>query len=233
MIAIWVSAVFFIRDSYTRKPVSQNQVQTMIDGEFVKPDYKPGGYFVIKNLEVGRHEAVFWGNYFQKERIHFSVSQSGFFEASVVLKPAEGYPFGQRVTTLNVLTKPGSEVFIAIKTVAPDGKIAQDKALAGDMGFIVYSGRSNPLLPGYFIISDEKKPEICLIQSVSNNSVILSKPLAFDHKRGCALYESVRYVSDTNGNVLAVFREKTEALVFVGEKLSEIKLSEGINRIEV
>ena len=50
MIRVRLSAALAVRDGFTGKPMAQNAVGCILDGQVCHPGYRPGGYLIFTNL---------------------------------------------------------------------------------------------------------------------------------------------------------------------------------------
>ena len=53
MIRVRLSAALAVRDGFTGKPMAQNAVGCILDGQVCHPGYRPGGYLIFTNLAPG------------------------------------------------------------------------------------------------------------------------------------------------------------------------------------
>ena len=71
MIRVRLSAALAVRDGFTGKPMAQNAVGCILDGQVCHPGYRPGGYLIFTNLAPGPHTVVLRGGRYRDEKIPF------------------------------------------------------------------------------------------------------------------------------------------------------------------
>ena len=111
MIRVRLSAALAVRDGFTGKPMAQNAVGCILDGQVCHPGYRPGGYLIFTNLAPGPHTVVLRGGRYRDEKILLEIPETGHVERNVTLKPAPNYPLYCQMTQLSAtLTERGKPV---------------------------------------------------------------------------------------------------------------------------
>lgn len=242
MIRVRLSAALAVRDGYTGKPMAQNAVGCILDGQVCHPGYRSGGYLIFTNLAPGVHTVVLHGGRYRDEKILLEIPETGHVERNVTLKPAPDYPFYSQVTqlcaTLAEGGKPAADrtLWVAAKAAMSDLKLAQDTAEAGSREVKVYfRGGPEGRFPGNYLIIDGKNSEVVAISGAEGGHATLDTPLRFSHKRGAVFYPAQEYHTDDAGQILAFFREPVPAYVLDPSKacLTEWQLIQGINQVEL
>lgn len=242
MIRVRLSAALAVRDGFTGKPMAQNAVGCILDGQVCHPGYRPGGYLIFTNLAPGPHTVVLRGGRYRDEKILLEIPETGHVERNVTLKPAPNYPLYCQMTQLSAtLTERGKPVadrtlWVAAKAAMADLKLAQDTAEAGCREAKLYfRGGPEGRFPGNYLIVDGKNSEVVAISGAEGGHATLDTPLQFSHKRGTAFYPAQEYHTDDKGQILAFFREPVPAYILDPDKanLTEWKLDKGINQVEL
>lgn len=238
MIYRQVSAALLLRDGYTGVPFSSGaQFLTFLDGQPARPVWKAGGYLVFTDLTPGPHTILLRGRGFQEETLLFEARTGVPWEAEVDLAPGPGYPFrGEPVTLELELTRdkvplPGETVWIGW-----DGpvqlKLAQDGKEKSRSGVRLYC-KGNPRLlpiPGWFLVSSGRKPELVHLLSLRGEVGTLEKPLTLQHGRGALFLPARRFRSDARGNVRALFQGPGDVCLWCQGRWKRVKLVPGAQR---
>lgn len=237
MIAVHVSAVCRVRDSYTGRPLDLGGLLCALDGVPCRPVRKSEGYLVLTDLSPGRHCLSLQSRGYQEEWIELTAGE-GTQELDITMKPGPDYPFRMAVTRLELEVledgRPagGRRLWLAASG-GPELKIAQTKAEAGSSQTRLFcKGAFLPAIPGTYLIADEADSEIVVLRALEAEMGTLAAPLLRSHSRGRLLLPAQSYHTDGAGRLSAVFREPcaVEVCTQEGVPLGTLKLQEGENR---
>lgn len=213
MIRIRVDAVLRVLDGFTGKSLPPAAIRFTVDGIPFHPIIKEGGYYLLTNLDPGKHQVLLQGASYRDEYLTVTTgSGTGYPEIPVTMKPGDRYPFGREVTRLTLQLKSrkslaGRQVWIAVRSSLTELRIAQDMIRAGDTaGRLFFPENFRRIaLPVNLLVLDKEHSELCRLEELEEPR--FSAPLCFDHKRSCCLYPAQCYTADSSGTIHAVFRE--------------------------
>ncbi len=241
MINIHVSAVFQVRDGFSGRIVEGSQLRCALDGVWLRPVMKPGGYLVFVDLSEGGHRLSLQSDRFQEELVDFTVTQDGLWEGYVALKPAERYFFRRAVTRLHLIAQKGNSPLSGqslwlTPPGAPECRVAQTKAELGCTQLRLYCKAPALLpLPGPVLIDDGADSEVVPLLELTGETGRLASPLKQDHSRSKIVLPAQTYRTDDKGQIFAVFPAPGTVLVYL-EGLGEPKrldLVDGDNDLTV
>ncbi len=205
-----VSCVLRLGDSRLNRPLLNSEAVLEVDGVRIPYSYKSGGYFVLTELEEGRHEIRIKSYKFQTERIAVTVDYGRQFREDadvvyVMMNPSKLHPAAVNTPAISGAFNVRRELVFYIAANGAALKIAEDNAKAGNQKIKLFSG-SSVSLPSLFRIDDksEAQNEFVILKSAEGDLYSLGGALKYDHKRSAQLIPMVRYTSDENGRFFAV-----------------------------
>jgi len=235
MIRRHVSAALLVRDGFTGQPIaSGSAVLCRLNGQSVRPVFKPGGYLVLTDLEAGQYTFSLSARGFHTETVLFAVERNRILEMDVFLKPDARYGFPPDTARLRLeLEGPGGalggEDFWAGRPASVQLRLAQS-VKPGESGPVRLYCSGTPArlpIPGQFLLCDEKQPELVRLREVRNESGELDSAMAFPHARGTGLVPAMRFVSDGEGRAELAFPRGGSAALFCKGRMKYVELRPG------
>lgn len=205
-----VSCVLRLFDSTLCTPLLASQAEVRVDGQRVKPIWKPGGYFVLSDLPEGEHNVWVGSALFFHDELTVNVDYSRVFDErrdvlTVMLNPSEAHPAVQSGISLRGrFSRDGVTVFY-IPRGTQGFKIAEDGADAGRTKIKLFTKSSNVRVPRLCYINDKnaKNGEFVLLSAVEGEEYTLASPLKKPHKRAAELVPVLKYRSNADGSFFA------------------------------
>ena len=212
------SLILRLVDRFGRRAVTAHEVSVFLGGHRGRTVWKPGGFFVLADLEPGRMQVELRSTRYQAESFPVDVPLpgAGYVLMHRMLNPAPAYPFGSPVTTLSGhLLLDGETVSGRPFHLVPgEGtevlKVAEDGMEAGAVGLKLFAavaaGRLS--IPGHYLVfeREEAKREFCLIvQPADRNGLyLLQDGLSHAHPRGTPLVEVIEVRTAADGGFFCV-----------------------------
>ena len=235
MIRRHVSAALLVRDGFTGQPFASGSVfLCRLNGQAVRPVFKPGGYLVLTDLEAGEHTFSLAARGFHTEMLTLSIADGKALEQEVAMKPDSRYAFPADTARLRVelsgkdgpLT--GEEFWVGWP--APVQLRLAQAVKTGEEGHIrLYCSGAAALLPvpGYFLLLDKKKPELVRLRELRSETGGLDGPVALSHVRGTVLVPAMRFHSDEEGWAELAFPRGGTVSLFCRGVLKDTELQPG------
>ena len=101
MIRRQVSAVVLLRDGFTGRVLTGGTV-CRLDGQPIRPLWKPEGYLILENLTLGTHRLELLRGGFCPAELTLEIREGTLREETVDLQPGSGYPFPPETAALTV-----------------------------------------------------------------------------------------------------------------------------------
>lgn len=223
-----VSAVFKITDRFKNRPLGASGIIFSVNGEHVRPLYKPEGCFVFTNLPSGPARFALDSAMFEPWTQDIDIpAPGGYSVCHVMLNPSPAYPFGGPVTILRGSLCDGAQtlknhLFYITSDSGSDIKIAQDDAGTQSKALRLFTqkGSGGLRLPGRFLIDGKGgRQEICFIteKNYDQDAYELQEKLLGSHPRGTRLLEACEFRTNGDGAFFAAFpcRENGKAVLSV------------------
>ena len=236
MIRHTASAVFTLRDGFTGLTLTGGAVnRCFLDGRQLNhPLWKREGYLVLLDLTPGVHELLIRRAGYRDELVTFPVAEGAALEDTIALKPGRGYRFPESTVRVSLGLKKGgkpaagAQLWLGIPT-RTKLKLAQEKAESGDGQAKIFCEGNSALLPipGHFLLSDKKAPELAYLRSLIGETGEFSPALSLTHGRGTELIPMQTYTADGDGTVQVLLREPGTLVGFFGGRVFEARLSAG------
>ena len=236
MIRRTASAVFLLRDGFTGTAFTGGAGAFVeLDGRPVsRPVWKREGYLVLLDLAPGEHSLLIRRAGYRDELVTFPAEEGKTMEDTISLKPGPGYRFPAetvRVTlrlSRGAKAAAGEQIWLGTPT-RTKLRLAQEKARCGDREVHIFcEGNSAALpIPGHFLLTDKKAPELVFLRSLRGETGQLAPPLGLDHGRGTEFVPVQVYMADAAGRVQVLLREPGTLLGFSGGKVYELPLRVG------
>lgn len=218
------SLVLRLTDGFRGQPVaSAAAVRFWLNGQAVKPLYKPGGWFVLIDLPPGEYTVRVDGPGFcPLEWTAVLPDGTGFLEYYRELNPAEEYPFGGAAvrfygTVLVSGTPAAGREALLIQPGRGQIKLAEDGVEAGRERLRLFLSSRNLMqaVPGEFFLPDGKSSETVMLMEERDGLFLLAAPLRAAHKRGTALYPVRRYQTGADGRFFAALMGTAQAELYL------------------
>ncbi len=236
MIRHTASAAFLLRDGFTgRTLLGGSATLCQLDGRpLLRPLWKREGYLVLPDLAPGEHSLLIRRAGYRDELVTFPVEEGKTLEDTISLKPGPGYRFPAetvRVTlrlSRGAMAAAGEQIWLGMP-MRTRLRLAQEKARSGDREVHIFcEGNSAALpIPGHFLLTDKKAPELVFLRSLRGETGELAPPLGLDHGRGTEFVPVQLYAADAAGRVQVLLREPGTLLGFSAGKVYELPLRAG------
>lgn len=190
MIRRQVSAAVLLRDGFTGRVLTGGTV-CRLDGQPIRPLWKPEGYLILENLTPGTHRLELLRGGFCPAELTLEIREGTLREETVDLQPGPGYPFPPETAALTVQVQgkkgvPAGELLWMGMPGDAALRLAQDKCLeAGTSVRLFCQGPQIRLpVPGRFLVAGPKGAEIVVLRSLRDGIGQLEAPLTLPHGRG-------------------------------------------------
>ena len=231
MIDRTVSAAFLLRDGFSgMKITGSSGTRCLLDGRPLRrPVWKRDGYLVLTDIAPGEHELLICRNGYRDELVRLNIGGGSPLEDTITLKPGQGYRFPPETVRVRLtLGRGNGRLWLGVK---PRTRLvlAQERAEAGENKVRLFCGGSPALLPipGHFLLTDNKAPELVYIRSLLDENCEFSAPLAAAHERGTELIPMQSYNADPEGNVQVLLREPGTLMGFFEGRVFSAQLNAG------
>ena len=240
MIRRVVSAALLVRDAFTGQPiVSGASLRCALDGQSVRPLWKPGGYLVLTDLAPGEHSLLLSCRSF-RDQVHSFSTENGMWEREIDMEPAENYPNlrGAALLRLTLKGKHGPEAGASLWAAVSDPvslRLAQAPDNETTELRLICRGPAERLsLPGWFLAADEGKegPELLHLRYLRGETGIFDAPMTKKHPRGTELFRARQLVADADGRIDAAFRSGGKLVLFQDGKWKTFALETGTQTLE-
>ena len=234
MIRRQVSAVVLLRDGFTGRVLTGGTV-CRLDGQPLRPLWKPEGYLILENLTPGTHRLELLRGGFCPAELTLEIREGTLREETVDLQPGPGYPFPPESAVLEltlVRGKAPSEepVWMGMSPPSPL-KLAQDDGKGSEIRLFCRNPALLPL-PGTFLLPQKEGGELVGIKSLEGEVGKLERPLLGKHPRGTELVPMLRYFPNAQGRLRAVFSRAGKVWLYSGEKAKSAELAPGSQTLE-
>lgn len=241
MIRRTASAVFLMRDGFTGATLTNGSAtRCFLDGEPLRrPLWKREGYLVLTDLAPGEHVLRISRSGYQDEEIPLTVDEGRPTEDTIALKPGAGYRFPPETVRVELILRrdgavsAGERIWLGVPT-RTRLKLAQEKTEPGDNSAHLFCEGNASLLPvpGHFLLTDRKAPELAYLRSLCDEIGEFAPPLTLSHARGTELVPMQIYTADETGTVRVLLREPGILMGFCAGGVYETPLKPGGKTIE-
>ena len=234
MIRRQVSAVFFLRDGFTGRPLASGaQVRCTLDGAPARPLWKDGGYLVFTDLPTGEHSLTVRQPFYQPEQRVFTLRAGETIEDTMYLKPGAGYPFPADSAALEVAVTEGGRPSARPVWLGMSGpaalKLAQDDGGGTEIRLFCRNAAVLPV-PGVFLIPGKTGGELVRLLSLRGERGELEAPLEQKHLRGAELIPVQRYDPDREGILRARFPRTGTVWLYCQGAVRSLEIAPGAQR---
>ena len=240
MIRRMVSAVLLLRDGFTGQTLTNGSAtRCLLDGRLLRqPIWKRDGYLVLTDLKAGPHILELRRNGYQVETVPLQVNDGTPIEDTVALKPGPGYRFPPETVRVTLALRrkgaaAGERIWLGMRA-RPQLKLAQEKTASGDSEARLFCEGNAALLPipGHFLFSDGKAPELAYLRSLHDEAGEFAPPLQSSHNRGTELIPMQAYALDGSGALQVLLREPGTLVGFADGTTFEAQLHAGEQTVE-
>ncbi len=231
MIDRTVSAAFLLRDGFTgTKLAGSSGTRCLLDGRPLRrPVWKRDGYLVLTDIAPGEHELLISRYGYRDELVKMEIRGGSPLEDTITLKPGQGYRFPPETVRVRLTVGRGGDRFWLGVKPRTRLVLAQERAEAGENKVRLFCEGSAALLPipGHFLLTDSKAPELVYIRSLLDEECEFSVPLASAHDRGTELIPMQSYNADAEGSVQVLLREPGTLMGFFEGRVFSAELNAG------
>lgn len=236
MIRRVVSAALLVRDAFTGAPfVSGASLRCVLDGQAVRPLWKPGGYLILTDLEPGEHSLFLSCRSFRDQKHEFRAGD-GVWEQEIDMEPAENYPYLRDAALVRLTRKSKKDEPVwAAEPGVFSLRLAQASEKDALEARLLSRGPAELLsLPGWFLAADEGKegPELVHLRELRGETGIFDVPMKKSHPRGTELFRARRFAQQADGRLEAAFHGGEKLFLFCGGKWKTVELETGTQEIE-
>lgn len=232
MIRRRVSAAVLLRDGFTGRVLTGGAL-CRLDGQPLRPLWKPEGYLILENLAPGTHQLELLRSGFCPAALPLDIADGAVREETVDLQPGPGYPFPPETAalTVQVLDKKGApvpEVWLGMPGDAAL-RLAQDKCVEAGTRVRLFCQGSQALLPvpGRFLAASPKGAEIVFLRSLRDGVGELEAPLTVAHGRGTEWIPVQRLTLDGDGRAVVRFRRPGTVSLCCGGQWTQTTVTSG------
>lgn len=209
-----------LSDVCLNRPLLRSEAHLYVDGLPALCEYKPGGYFVVSDLEEGVHHVEVKSFRLQSEELFIKVDYSADITAQqrthyLMMNPSEAHPEASRLPSVRGRVKNAS--FVYILRERGELKVAEDTAQAGSTRLKLFCSGARPAFPSTFRIKDKNAAdsEVITISGFDGDEYILAKPLRYSYARSTAVVPLIQVSCNENGEFFFVippdFKADTES----------------------
>ena len=230
-----VSAALLVRDAFTGLPlVSGASLRCVLDGQSLRPLWKPGGYLILMDLAPGEHRLRLACRSFRDQEQVFHTGD-GVWEQEIDLEPAENYPYLRDAALVRLTLEELSDAPVWAAVSGPVSlRMAQaPKKDAREVRLLSRGPAELLSLPGWFLAADKGKagPELVHLRELRGETGVFDAAMKKAHPRGTELFRARRLAAEADGRLEAVFRSGEKLFLLRGGQWLTAELKSGIQEL--
>ena len=231
-----VSAALLVRDAFTGVPfVSGASLRCVLDGQSLRPLWKPGGYLILTDLAPGEHRLLLSCRSFRDHEHVFSAGE-GVWEREIDMEPAENYPYlrDAALIRLKLKSQEGDPVWAAVSGPV-SLRLGQPPEKGAHEARLLRRGPAELLsLPGWFLAADQGKagPELVHLRELRGEVGVFDVSMQKPHPRGTELLRARPLAAEADGRLEAVFRSGEKLFLVRGNRWRTVELGTGTQELE-
>lgn len=183
-----ISCVFKISDGITKQPLTASALHIYVDGIPAKFQYKPGGYFILIDLEEGMHAVSMRSHLYQTEAFEIMVDYNVVQRPEsmvryIVLNPSAKHPRSSAMPSVRGIAEGFERIYLQRR--GGEMKIAEDDATEGKLVMRLFCPKSGAVLPSVYLINDKSaaRCEFVMLKGADEDMYMLQTPLKHAHPR--------------------------------------------------